>query len=235
MMRASRWQPRCLKVQPEWELISAARDGDDVAIRELIRRFNPRLFRIARGIVPSDAEAEEIVQDTYLTAFTRLDEFRGDAKFSTWITRIVLNNAKMHARRRNPEQPYDTVGESDRDGPRVLPFPGQAPDRPEAALGRTQIRGLLEKAVADLPPTLRLPFVMREAEGMSILTIAHDLSLNPVTVKTRLFRARRRLRAAIETQISGGFDEIFPFAGARCSDMAERVVAELRSSASKRK
>jgi RNA polymerase sigma-70 factor, ECF subfamily len=212
----------------EWGLVAAAREGDESAVRELIRRLNPRLFRIARGIVASDAEAEEVVQDAYLTAFTRLDDFRGEARFSTWITRIALNAARMRARRTRVGEEYDTVSEDDV-GSRILAFPGQQPDRPEAALGRAQMRGMLEEAVAELSPDLRLPFLLREAEGMSILAIARDLSLNPVTVKTRLFRARRRLRTAIERRVRGGFDAVFPFDGARCAGMADRVVARLRA------
>jgi RNA polymerase sigma-70 factor (ECF subfamily) len=212
---------------PEAELVTSAKGGDEAAVRELIRRMNPRLFRIARGIVASDADAEEVVQETYLKAFTKLDSFRAEARFSTWITRIVINTARMHLRRVRPQEEYDTVTEDQKASDSILAFPGQQPNRPEAALGRAQVRAFLESAVAHLPPDLRLPFLMREAENMSILAIARDLSLNPITVKTRLFRARRRLRIALEERIQGGFDAIFPFDGARCADMADRVVAEL--------
>ncbi|QIE55014.1 RNA polymerase sigma factor [Pikeienuella piscinae] len=213
----------------EAELVDAARAGDEAAVRELIRRMNPRIFRIARGVVSSDAEAEDVVQETYLKAFSRLDTFRGEARFSTWITRIALNAALMQLRRARPQEEYDTVAEDDAKATRILAFPGQDPARPDADLGRAQIRALLEDAVAGLPAELRLPFLLREAEGMSVLAIARDLSLNPVTVKTRLFRARRRLRNALERRVQGGFDAIFPFGGARCAGMADKVVAELRA------
>lgn len=212
---------------PEAALVTAARDGDEVAVRELIRRMNPRLFRIARGIVESDAEAEDVVQETYLKAFTQLDKFRAEARFSTWITRIAINTARMQIRRARPQEEYNTVAEDENPTSSILAFPGQNSDRPEALLGRSQLRVLLEDAVADLPTDLRLPFLMREAESMSVLAIAKDLSLNPITVKTRLFRARRRLRGAIQDRIHGGFDAIFPFDGARCVGMADRVVAGL--------
>ena len=214
---------------PEAVLVIAARHGSETAVRELVRQMNPRLFRIARGIVASDAEAEEVVQETYLKAFTRLDQFRAEARFSTWITRIAINTARMQIRSARPQEAYDTVAEDHNPTDSILAFPGQHPDRPDAALGRAQMRALLEDAVALLPPDLRLPFLMREAENMSILAIARALSLNPVTVKTRLFRARRRLRAAVETRIQGGFDAIFPFDGARCVGMADRVVAGLKA------
>ena len=224
--RASRADRTADPAAAEADLVAEARAGSEAAVRELIRRLNPRLFRIARGIVASDAEAEEVVQDTYLAAFTRLDQFTGAAAFSTWITRIAVNTALMRTRRARPQQDYDTVTESDT--AHILAFPGQRPETPDAALARAQIRGLLEQAVGDLPPDLRLPFLLHQAEGLSVLAIARDLSLNPITVKTRLFRARRRLRRALERQVHGGFDAIFPFDGARCRAMADRVIARLR-------
>ena len=211
----------------EAELVAAARARDEAAVRELIRRINPRLFRVARGIVASDAEAEEVVQEAYLAAFTRLDTFRAEASFATWITRIALNAAMMRSRRTRPHEEYDTVTEADRSDDTVLPFPRSGTDQPDAALGQRQVRELLERAISELPPDLRVVFLLREAEGMSTLAIARDLSLNPVTVKTRLFRARLRLRKSIERRLRGGFDAIFPFGGARCSAMADRVVAAL--------
>ncbi|MEM5501233.1 RNA polymerase sigma factor [Ahrensia kielensis] len=212
----------------EEELIAAAQNHNEDAVRELIRRLNPRIFRVARGIMASDAEAEEVVQETYLKAFTKLDTFRGEARFSTWITRIAVNTALMQARRAHLQEEYDTVTEDVNFTSRVVVFPGQEANRPEADMGRSQMRVFLEDAIGCLPAELRLPFLMREAEGMSVLDIAKDLSLNPITVKTRLFRARRRLRTALEGRIGGGFDAIFPFDGKRCVNMADRVVDQLK-------
>ena len=213
----------------EEALVILARDRNEAAVHELIRRLNPRLFRVARGMVETDAEAEDVLQDAYLAAFSRLDQFRGDARFSTWITRIVLNAAAMHRRRSRHHEEYDTVTEADFSEHRVLAYPGAASDGPEAVLGRSQLRLALETVVGELPPELRLVFLLREAEGLSVLTIARDLRLNPVTVKTRLFRARRRLRAALEARLHGGFEAVFPFDGARCARMAERVVGRLKA------
>jgi RNA polymerase sigma-70 factor (ECF subfamily) len=217
-----------LRALSEGELVARAREREEGAVRELIRRLNPRLFRVARGMLDSDAEAEEVVQEAYLTAFTRLHEYRGEARFSTWVTRITINAAGMQRRRTRPHEEYDTVAERDVDDRQVVAFPGGGHLGPEAALGRTQTRGLLEAAVSELPPELRLVFLLREAEGMSIVAIARDLQLNPITVKTRLFRARRHLRATLEARLRGGFEAAFPFDGARCSGMADRVVADLR-------
>lgn len=217
-----------LRDAPEDELVALARERSEGAVRELIRRLNPRLFRVARGVLDSDAEAEEVVQEAYLAAFTRLHQFRNEARFSTWVARITLNAAAMRRRRSRPSEEYDTVAEDDLEGRRVLAFPRGGPSGPEAALGRSQIRGMIEAAVAALPPELRLVFLLKEAEGMSVLTIARELSLNPITVKTRLFRARRRLRATLETRLKGGFEAAFPFDGARCAGMADRVIEALR-------
>ncbi|WP_339745867.1 RNA polymerase sigma factor [uncultured Maricaulis sp.] len=208
----------------EADLVAAARHKDEGAIRELIRRLNPRLFRTARGIVSSDAEAEDVVQESYVTAFTRLDRFEGRSRFSTWITRIAINTALMRLRRVRPEEEYDTVAE-ERSANILSLFSGS--DSPEADFGRAQLRGILETAVAALPADLRLPFLLHEAEGMKLKEIAQDLSLNPLTVKTRLFRARRQLRAALEDKLRGGFSSVFPFDGARCANMADRVIARL--------
>lgn len=211
---------------PEADLIAAARTEDEAAIRELIRRLNPRLFRTARGIVCSDAEAEEVVQEAYLAAFTGLDRFDGRARFSTWITRIAINAALMRTRRRRPEEEFDTVTEENNGN--ILQFVAGS-DTPEANFGRTEMSGILERVVAGLAPDLRLPFLLHEVEGMKIRDIARDLSLNPITVRTRLFRARRQLRAALEEKLHGGFSSIFPFDGARCAHMADTVIARLVS------
>ncbi|MDN3711416.1 RNA polymerase sigma factor [Paracoccus cavernae] len=211
----------------DWELVTAARHQDETAIRELIRRMNPRLFRVARGIMPSDAEAEEVVQEAYLLAFSRLDSFRGEASFATWITRITINAARMQLRRPRPDKVYDTVNEASSDKNDILIFPGT--ETAETALGRRQIRALLEDAIASLPADLRLPFILHEVEGLSTRAIATDLQINPITVRTRLFRARYQLRRHLEAHLRGGFDAVFPFDGQRCAGMADRVVQALAS------
>lgn len=208
-------------------LVAGARRGDQVAIRELIRRLNPRLFRVARGVVDTDAEAEEVVQEAYLAAFTKLDSFRGEARFSTWVTRIALNAAAMRKRAARPHESYDTVIETGTETSSVVPFPGVEIERPEAAVARREVRDILETAIATLPAPLRVVFLMHESEGMDVRSIAMDLGLNPITVKTRLFRARRRLRTLMEKELAGGFASVFPFDGQRCQALTERTVVAL--------
>lgn len=215
------------RADPEAPLVALARQSQEAAVRELVRRMNPRLFRIARGIMPTDAEAEEVVQDAYLTAFTQLDSFRGEARFSTWISRITVNAALMRLRRHHPEKGQPTVTDPLASSAEVLSFPGG--ETAEASIARQQIRGILEQAVSALPTELRLPFLLHEVEGQPVLSIARDLGLNPITVRTRLFRARRRLRSMLQDRLRGGFESIFPFDGARCARMADRVIGKLRA------
>jgi len=206
-------------------LVVAIRNGDETAVRELVRQLNPRLFRVARGIVNSDAEAEDVVQKAYILAFTHLDQFREEATFSTWITRITINAARMHVRSERQHDVYDTVSELNHPDQASMPDPFESPE--ESAV-RRQAAQLLHDAVAKLPDPLRLVFMLREVEDMDIQEIAHDLQLHPITVKTRLFRARRKLRSLLEASVHGSVHDLFPFDGARCALMAERVIEGLQ-------
>lgn len=212
------------------ELVELARAGGEDAIRALIKRNNRRLFRVARALVRDDGEAEDIVQETYVRAFTNLKSFRGDSSFSTWLTRVALNEALGRARKRRRSAPYaelDTIDVS-RDAGRIIMFPTSLmPPAADTEAGRGQVRELLERAVDELPDAFRIVFVLRDIEELSIEETASHLSLKPQTVKTRLHRARRLLRAAIEKQVSAGFSEIFPFDGARCEQTADRVIERL--------
>lgn len=209
-------------------LVMLARTRDEAAVRLIIRRHNQRLFRTARAIVRDDAEAEDVVQEAYVRAFTHLDTFRGDSALSTWLTRIALNEALARLRRRRP-----TVGLDHPDldavsaGGRVLAFPSLTAD-PEAEADRARLRDLLERAVDGLPEPFRIVFVLRAIEEMSTEETAEHLGIRPETVKTRLHRARRLMRLAIEREASGALSGVFPFDGARCTHMAERVLMRLR-------
>ena len=213
------------------ELVEIARQGGENAIRLLVKRNNRRLFRVARAVVRDDAEAEDIVQETYVSAFTKLDSFRGSSRFSTWLTRIALNEALGRMRKRRPAAELSELDVADgANGGSVIMFPTSLkPPGADAELARKQVRDLLEKAVDELPDAFRLVFIFRDIEEMSIEDTATQLSLKPETVKTRLHRARRLMRLAVEKQLSATFSELFPFDGARCERMADRVVDRLRS------
>jgi len=206
-------------------LVEAARNGDEHAVRQLVQKLNPRLFRVARGIVRSDAEAEDVVQKTYLLAFTHLHQYRHDAAFSTWVTRIAINAARMHMRSERVHESYDTLTDTPATGQALAADPFESP---EDGAGRQEAGRLLHDAVSLLPEPLRLVFLLREVEDMDVQQIAHDLQMHPITVKTRLFRARRMLRQLLEARVQGSFHELFPFDGARCASMADRVIEGLR-------
>lgn len=212
------------------ELVAQARVGQESAIRAMIRRHNPRLFRIARGVVRDDAEAEDVVQETWVRAFTSLDSFRGDAAFPTWLTRIALNEALGRLRRRRPMADLSEIdAAAARDGDGVIMFPtiGQTPN-PESETGREQVRRLLERAVDELGEPFRMVFILRDVQGLSTEETAEALSIRPETVKTRLHRARAMMRASLERSLAPRFGDLFPFDGERCASMADRVVARLR-------
>jgi RNA polymerase sigma-70 factor (ECF subfamily) len=214
----------------EAELIARAKVGDEAAARALIQSNNRRIYRVARSILRDDSEAEDVVQETYLRAFAALSTFRQEAGFSTWLTRIALNEALERLRRRRLLPGLDETRSEVLDArSRVIPFPLAHPPSPEADFGRRQVRDLLEAAIDKLPDPFRLVFILRDVEEMSIEETARHLSLKPQTVKTRLHRARRLLRQALDEQLTSAFTDLFPFGGKRCQDMTNRVMSQLRN------
>lgn len=213
--------------QDEASLVAGAREGEEAAIRTLIRNNNQRLFRVARAVLRDDAEAEDVVQETYLRAFSRLESFEGRSAFSTWLTRIALNDALGRRRKRRPMDDIETIEVSGMTA-ELIPFPGAAvPASPETETGRAEMKALLEEVVDQLPEPFRLVLVLRDVEDLSTEQTARELSIKPETVKTRLHRARKLLRAALVERLAPSFSEIFPFDGQRCVDMAERVLGRL--------
>jgi RNA polymerase sigma-70 factor, ECF subfamily len=205
-------------------LVELARRGDEGAVRALVQHHNRRLFRVARGIVRDDAEAEDIVQETYVRAFTNLDAFRGDSRLGTWLTRIAINEALGRLRRRRPRAELAELEAAGADAARVIPFPSPPPADPEAEAGRAEVRRLLEQCIDALPAPLRLVVILRDVEGLSTEATAAALGIRPETAKTRLHRGRRRMRAALVARLAGSFSDLFPFDGAPCAGMADRVV-----------
>lgn len=232
-MRTQQQSPTRLADADDEYLVELARQRDEAAVRELIRRHNQRLFRTARSVVRNDAEAEDVVQAAYVKAFTHLDGFRGEAQFSTWLTRIALNEAIARLRRRRPTTDIEALDRIDaRSSAEIIQFPSITPTLdPETEMARGEVREILERAVDELPQGFRSVFVLRDVHGLSIEETANQLALKPETVRTRLHRARKMLRLAIETQMAGAFSSLFPFDGARCAHMADRVLGELRSAA----
>ncbi|EJT02383.1 RNA polymerase sigma factor [Rhizobium sp. CCGE 510] len=226
--------PRHRPFQPtlsDADLVPLAKMGDEPAIRAIIQRHNQRLFRTARAVIRNDAEAEDVVQASYIKAFTNLTTFRGEAELSTWLTRITLNEALGRVRVRKNTTGLEEIDmqATSASGQIVVQFPfSLSTTDPETELSRSQARHLLEQAVDELPDDFRAIFVLRDVEGMSTNEAASYLGIRPETAKTRLHRARKLMRQSIEKRLSGAFSALFPFDGARCAFMADRVIAALR-------
>jgi RNA polymerase sigma-70 factor (ECF subfamily) len=206
----------------EPELVALARAGDRGAFRAIMTRCNQRLFRVARAVVRDEAEAEDVLQEAYARAFSAIAGFRGEAGIATWLTKIVLNEARGRLRRRRPTVELDQL-----DTAEVVAFPGPRSENPEADAARAQIRRLLERAVDELPEPFRLVFVLREVEELSAEETALQLGLKVETVKTRLHRARRRLREALDAQLADVMVGAYPFLGSRCERITARVLDRL--------
>ena len=204
--------------------LMAARDP--VAVRLITQRNNQRLFRAAWSILKNRAEAEDAVQSAYLHAFAAIGEFEGRSSLSTWLTRIVVNEAlgrARAARRRAARLDADSIVDLELYREKFMQGSMTA-DRPDGALAREQVRRLLEAAVARLPQDFRTVFVLREIEGLSVEETAEALDLVPATVKTRLLRARRRLQKDLAPEVRTTLSGTFPFAGVDCEALTRRVV-----------
>ena len=207
--------------------LCAARD--EGALRLVITSNNQRLFRAAWSILKDRGEAEDALQAAYLSAFTHIDDFGGRSSLSTWLTRIVINEALgrlRSARRRQARLQADGVAMLDRY--RETLARGSDAPAPDANLAREQLRRLIEQAVAGLPDSFRTVFVLREVEGLTVEETAEALGIPAATVKTRLLRARRKLQQALAPEVGAALTGAFPFAGADCGALTERVLAALR-------
>lgn len=209
-------------------LVERARQKDRDAIALIIKQHNRRLYRIARSIVRNDSDAEDVLQEAYVRAFGALDGFRGEAQFSTWLARIVINEALGFVRRRRPAIDIGLISTGLGLNAQVIPFPdaNRVPD-PETTMVQTEIRVLLEQAIDRLPSTFREVLIARLVEGMSVADVAELFRIPPQTVKTRLFRARALMRAEIERHIGLALGDIFPFAGERCDRFTDGVLRRL--------
>jgi RNA polymerase sigma-70 factor (ECF subfamily) len=199
-------------------LVACVRAGEREAFRQIVQRCNQRMFRVVRGVLRADADAEDVVQEAYVRAYERIDSFRGESSLATWLTRIALNEAYGRLRKRHDRVDIEQDEALLRASAQVLAFPGHALEAdPADAAARAQMRRLLEQAVDALPEAFRLVYVLREVEGCSV----------EETVKTRLHRARRRLREALHERVAASLPDAFAFLGARCARMTDAVMARI--------
>ena len=208
----------------DFDLVRRAQTHDADAFRTIVRTHNRRLYRIARGVVRNDGEAEDIVQEAYLSAFTHLDTFRGNSSLATWLSRIVINEAlgRLRKRRRASDVAATFVQEA-----QIIQFPLANRDDPERGMAQRQILQLIERATDNLPNLYRIVFVARVIEGLSVEETANLLDIRPETVKTRLHRARHLVRTQLDEQIGPILLDAFPFAGRRCDRLTIAVMQRL--------
>jgi RNA polymerase sigma-70 factor (ECF subfamily) len=226
-MRHAKVEATPLAAADDGALLERARRRDEQAFRLIMQRNNRRLYRIARGILRNDSEAEDVVQETYFRAFAHLDDFRGESSLATWLARIAFNEALGRLRQRRPTVDWTTL-ENTQSESQVIAFPLQHQVDPERSMAQRQMQKFVEQAIDDLPEDFRIVLVTRTIEGMSVEETARLLDLRPETVKTRLHRARRLLREALDKQADSVLTDAFPFGAGRCDRMTERVLARLR-------
>ena len=209
------------------ELVARARGRDEAAIRTIMQSNNRRLYRLARGILRNDSEAEDVVQEAYVRAFTHLEQFRGDSSLSTWLSRIAMNEALGRLRRQRPGVELNSLPAGALEA-QIIPFPlSAASEDPEKSMAQREIQHVVEHAIDELPEAFRIVFITRVIEGMNVEETAEILGLKPETVKTRLHRARTMLRDNVEKKIGPVVMEAFPFAGKRCERLTEAVLKRL--------
>ena len=211
----------------EAELVQRARHRDEAAIRIIMQTNNRRLYRLARGILRNDGEAEDVVQETYVRAFTHLQDFRGDSTLATWLARIAMNEAMGRLRRQRPGVEWTSLPPGTLEA-QIIQFPlSGASEDPEKSMAQREIQHVVEHAIDELPDAFRIVFITRVIEGMNVEETAELLGLKPETVKTRLHRARTMLRDNVEKKIGPVVLEAFPFAGKRCERLTEAVLKRL--------
>src|SRR5215510_13658198 len=211
------------------ELAKRIAQRDTLAVRVVTRRNNQRLYRTAWSVLKDRADAEDAVQDGYLKAFAAIDNFAGASSLSTWLTRIVLNEAlgrRRSAQRKLSQLRAQSVALID-DYRENLMGGSATSSTPEVDAARGQVAKLLEQAIADLPEPFRIVFMLRAVDGLSVEETADVLEIPSQTVKTRLLRARRRLQVALAPTLQDALRGAFPFAGEACEALTQRVLARL--------
>ncbi len=203
--------------------------GEKELFELLMRRHNQRLFRVARGVVDSDLEAEDVLQDSWVRAYEHLAEFRGEAKLTTWLSKIALYEALARKRRARRFVGLASVDRTSAEDSWMSEpdEPEAATQNPEQAAWTGELRAALESAVGAMPSRYRLVFLMREVEGLSTAETAESLDLSLEAVKVRLHRARARLRDDLERRLGLAAHEAFSFAAERCDRVVAGVLARI--------
>lgn len=206
--------------------------GETGLFEVLMRRYNRRLFRVARAIVRDDAEAEDVMQETYVRAFAALGQFAGRAPWATWLTRIAVNESLARVRRRGRFVGREAVDvmEDEMESDDVRGASGGRSIGPEEATSARELSGFLERAVDELPDSYRMAFMLREVEELSTAETAACLDISEELVKVRLHRARTELRRLLDAQLGAATREVFGFHLSRCDRVVAAVMARVAAS-----
>jgi len=214
----------------EFELARRVAAGDARAFETMMRRYNGRLYRAARSILKDDTEAEDALQEAYWKAYCKMGSFRAESRLSTWLTRIVINEALMRMRRnkRQAQNLQALAPDHAVDGSTTaMESVARHQDNPDQLAWRGELRHLIERRVDELPDVYRSVFVLRAVEDMPAIEVAEVLGIPEATVRTRLFRARHLLQGALAGDIDTCSRDAFSFAGHRCDRIVAAVLARL--------
>jgi len=217
---------RAAPAEDELTLARRVASGDRAAFEIIMRRYNRRLYRLARASLRDDSEAKDVLQEAYLNAYRGIGSFRGEATLSTWLSRLVLNECGVRQRRsarRRDIVPLVSFDTNRTETERVADV-AEAPDR---AAARIQLRAILESKLGELPEALRVVFVLRSVEELSVAEAAQTLGIAEETVRVRHFRAKGMLREALAREIDLAETDLFEFGGAHCDGVVASVLARV--------
>jgi len=210
------------------DLIERIRKGDTPLFEAVMRRYNQRLFRLARSLLRDDSESEDVLQETYVRAYEHLDQLHDSARLSSWLSHILVHEVRARLRKRGRHMKLvDQAGEGT--PVRIIP---SAVASPEEQTSNRQMGGFLVRAIDGLSVGYRVVFVLRDVEGLSTAETAESLGISEMAVKTRLHRARAALREQLFSRVGGEASPPFAFDGARCDRIVEKVLSRIKRSES---
>lgn len=205
------------------EVVERVKAGETALYEILMRRYNQRLYRAARAILKDEAEAEDVMQDAYVSAFQNLRQFEGRAPFSAWLLRIAVNEALGRKRGRQRNTSFE---EGNENGEISMSIAETGPD-PEQSATRAEMGQMLEEAVLDLPEAYRAVVMLRDVEELSTAETAAALGLTEENVKVRLHRGHAMMREMLFGRVGAEAKRAFPFMGEQCDQVVARVFARL--------
>lgn len=208
----------------DMDVVQRVRAGETALFEILMRRHNQRIYRVARAIVKDDSEAEDVMQEAYVNAYTHLHQFEERSQFSTWLTRIAVHESLARVRKQARLTELDEEGEA---GEHAMAGFGTIGRTPEQHASNAELRSLLEAAVESLPQAYRIVFVLREVEGLNTAETAESLGVSEETVKTRLHRGRALLREELFERAGIATSCAFEFHLSRCDRVVQNVLTRI--------